>query len=110
MLTCALKHVGGTVFRYQHEDAWAEVMFNEWGADGLKVDHMCQGVNCGTGVQGHMMAVEYACVQCPPPFPPTPTAVRIASTPSCHRAQTMFSSIVPAWVSALSLLIYYYYC
>ena len=66
-MTCALKHVGGTVLRYQHEDAWAEVMFNEWGADGLKVDHMCQGVNCGTGQQGHMMAVEYACVQCYPP-------------------------------------------
>lgn len=67
-MTCALKHVGGTVLRYQHEDAWAEVMFNEWGADGLKVDHMCQGVNCGTGQQGHMMAVEYACVQCYPPL------------------------------------------
>ena len=25
----------------------------------LQVDHMCQGENCGTGAQGHMMAVEY---------------------------------------------------
>lgn len=32
-------------------------MFGEWGADGIKVDHMCQGVSCGGGVQGHEMAV-----------------------------------------------------
>ena len=29
------------------------------GADGVKIDHMCQGVNCGSGVQGHMMAVPF---------------------------------------------------
>ena len=34
-------------------------MFNEWGADGIKVDHMCQGPSCGTGAQGHMIAVEF---------------------------------------------------
>ena len=50
---------GGFERVYQHEAAWAEVMFNEWGADGVKVDHMCQGANCGSGVQGHMMAVEF---------------------------------------------------
>ena len=27
---------------YNHEAQWAEVMFNEWKADGVKVDHMCQ--------------------------------------------------------------------
>ena len=50
---------------YEHEAAWAEVMFNEWGADGVKVDHMCQGANCGTGAQGHMMAVEFQQVRHP---------------------------------------------
>ena len=40
-------------------------MFNEWGADGVKVDHMCQGANCGTGAQGHMMAVEFQQVRHP---------------------------------------------
>lgn len=34
-------------------------MFTDWGADGLKVDHMCQGSSCGTGAQGHMIAVEF---------------------------------------------------
>ena len=34
-------------------------MFGEWGADAVKVDHMCQGASCGDGVQGHMMAVEF---------------------------------------------------
>ena len=33
-------------------------MFGEWGADGVKVDHMCQGASCGGGEQGHQMAVD----------------------------------------------------
>ena len=32
---------GGFSAVYEHEDAWAEVMFNEWDADSVKVDHMC---------------------------------------------------------------------
>ena len=48
---------GGFEAVYQHEAQWAEVMFGEWGADGVKVDHMCQGASCGGGAQGHMMAV-----------------------------------------------------
>ena len=50
---------GGFESVYQHEAQWAEVMFNEWNADGVKVDHMCQGAACGTGPQGHMIAVEF---------------------------------------------------
>jgi hypothetical protein len=42
-----------------HEVAWSNVLFNEWNVDGLKVDHMCQGANCGDGTQGHEMAVEF---------------------------------------------------
>ena len=26
---------------YGYEDQWAVMMFNEWGADSVKVDHMC---------------------------------------------------------------------
>ena len=29
---------------YKHEDVWSEVMFNEWAADSVKVDHMCADV------------------------------------------------------------------
>ena len=50
---------GGFEAVYKHEAEWAEVMFKEWGADGVKVDHMCQGANCGSGSQGHMIAVEF---------------------------------------------------
>lgn len=50
---------GGFEAVFGHEDAWAKVMFGEWGTDGVKVDHMCQGDNCGNGTQGHMMAVPY---------------------------------------------------
>ena len=50
---------GGFEAVYQHEAEWATVMFNDWGADGVKVDHMCQGSSCGTGAQGHMIAVEF---------------------------------------------------
>ena len=44
---------GGFEAVYEHEAEWAEVMFNEWNADGLKVDHMCQGASCGSGTQVH---------------------------------------------------------
>jgi alpha-galactosidase len=50
---------GGFEAVYQKEAQWAEVMFGEWGADGVKVDHMCRGANCGTGSQGHMIATEF---------------------------------------------------
>eukprot|EP01043_Picozoa_sp_COSAG02_P014604 COSAG02_NODE_605_length_19635_cov_7.106982_6_plen_181_part_00 len=50
---------GGFEAVYQHEAEWANMMFSEWGADGIKVDHMCQGASCGTGTQGHMIAVEF---------------------------------------------------
>lgn len=32
---------GGFNDVYGYEEQWAEVMFNEWGADSVKVDHMC---------------------------------------------------------------------
>ena len=31
---------GGMAGVYRHEDVWSEVMFNEWAADSVKVDHM----------------------------------------------------------------------
>ena len=39
---------GGFSAVYLHENAWAEVMFNEWAADSVKVDHMCS-VNTSDG-------------------------------------------------------------
>lgn len=50
---------GGFEAVYQQEAAWAEVMFGEWDADGVKVDHMCQGPSCGGGPEGHMMAPQF---------------------------------------------------
>ena len=38
---------GGMSGVYKHEDVWSEVMFNEWAADSVKVDHMC-GDSCET--------------------------------------------------------------
>jgi hypothetical protein len=35
---------GGFEAVYGHEQEWAEIMFKEWNADGVKVDHMCQVV------------------------------------------------------------------
>ena len=58
-LTLGMYLTGGFEAVYGHELAWAEVLFLDWGADGLKVDHMCQGASCGTGQQGHRMAVEF---------------------------------------------------
>lgn len=49
---------GGFEAVYEQEAAWASMLFAEWNCDGLKVDHMCQGANCGTGQQGHEMAID----------------------------------------------------
>ena len=35
---------GGMAAVYKHEDAWADMMFNVWGGDSVKVDHMCANV------------------------------------------------------------------
>ena len=35
---------GGMAGVYKHEDVWSEVMFREWAADSVKVDHMCANI------------------------------------------------------------------
>ena len=49
-LTLGMYVTGGFSAVYRHEDAWAQVMFNEWAADSVKIDHMCNVNNSdGTG-------------------------------------------------------------
>ena len=52
---------GGMKTVYKHEAAWAAVMFGEWGASGVKVDHMCTVPECIIPGQapGHQMAPAY---------------------------------------------------
>ena len=58
-LSLGMYVTGGFKSVFRNEAKWAAVVLGEWGADGLKVDHMCDVPECIIPGQqpGHQMAV-----------------------------------------------------
>lgn len=58
---------GGFSAVYLHEEAWPQVMFAEWGADSVKVDHMCS-VNTSYGCREAAGSINHPSDQIVPAF------------------------------------------